>query len=307
MLDVFLTAVLPVFMVIVFGVFFGKRQVFDFNSALIINRLVFYFGLPALLFGLVSTAKLSKLDWSFVGGFLAAELFAYLLGFLVSRYVFSKSFSESLLLGMATAFANQVFFILPIARELYGDEGAFPVILVSVFDVMVLLAGTIILMEIRRPSDNAGWLQKLSRIFLKNPPIMAIAVGLIVNLSGISLHEGISFFLSFTASIAAPASLFALGVILALSSTGREYALPIVVTVLKLGFLPFVAWALLSGILQVPDALTLPSLLVAAGPAGAMPFVLAMQYGVEVHAIARAILYSTIGSLVTVTVVLQMI
>ena len=47
------------------------------------------------------------------------------------------------------------------------------------------------------------------------------------------------------------------------------------------------------------------ALLVAAGPAGAMPFVLAVQYKVPVAAIARAILYSTLGSLVTVTVASQ--
>jgi predicted permease len=48
-----------------------------------------------------------------------------------------------------------------------------------------------------------------------------------------------------------------------------------------------------------------PAMLVAAGPTGAMPFVLALQYQAPVAAIARAILISTLGSLVTVTLMSQ--
>jgi malonate transporter and related proteins len=43
-------------------------------------------------------------------------------------------------------------------------------------------------------------------------------------------------------------------------------------------------------------------MMVAAAPCGAMCFMLALNYGVRVDAIARAVLYSSIGSLVTITV-----
>jgi predicted permease len=42
--------------------------------------------------------------------------------------------------------------------------------------------------------------------------------------------------------------------------------------------------------------------MVAAAPCGVMAFMLAMNYGVRVDSISRAILYSSIGSLVTVTI-----
>jgi hypothetical protein len=47
-------------------------------------------------------------------------------------------------------------------------------------------------------------------------------------------------------------------------------------------------------------------MLVAAGPTGAMPFILALQYQVPVATIARTILISTLGSLVTVTLMTQL-
>jgi len=43
-------------------------------------------------------------------------------------------------------------------------------------------------------------------------------------------------------------------------------------------------------------------MMVAAAPCGAMYFMLALNYGVRVDTIARAVLYSSIGSLVTITV-----
>ena len=48
-------------------------------------------------------------------------------------------------------------------------------------------------------------------------------------------------------------------------------------------------------------------MLAAAGPAGAMPFVLALQYQVPVSSVARIIKVSTIISLITVTLVAQII
>jgi len=99
--------------------------------------------LPLLLFRLIATAPFQEFDWRMSFGFLAAELMTYVTGYLVARHAFRRSKTESLLLGMSAAFANQVFFVLPIARQLYGDVGALPVVAVSTFDVLFLLGGTI--------------------------------------------------------------------------------------------------------------------------------------------------------------------
>ncbi len=69
--------------------------------------------------------------------------------------------------------------------------------------------------------------------------------------------------------------------------------------------MPLVAWALVSVAFQVDPEWSNPAMLVAAGPTGAMPFVLALQYKVPVATIARTILITTLGSLITVTVMTQ--
>ena len=93
--------------------------------------------------------------------------------------------------------------------------------------------------------------------------------------------------------------------ILVAQKDGESAFVPLTIAGLKLVAMPVVAWLLIVQTFHVSADWASPALLVAAGPAGAMPFVLAVQYKVPVAAIARAILYSTLGSLVTVTVASQ--
>lgn len=307
MIEVFLNAVLPVFAVVAVGFAFARREVFDFSAALAINRFVFYVALPLLLFRLIATSPFERFEWFLVVAFLLAELIGYAAGYVVARYVFGRSWPESLLLGMTVAFANQVFFVLPIARQLYGDAGAVPIVAISTFDVGVLLVGTIVILDANREKTRRVSLSRIAGIFMRNPPIIGIGAGVVASIAGMPVTGGLDFFIRFVGETAAPCSLFALGVILAVPRDGEGIAVPAVMSALKLVGMPIVAWVLVSSVFQVSPEWSNPAMLVAAGPAGAMPFVLALQYDVPVTAIARTILISTLGSLVTVTAMTQLV
>ena len=305
MLSVFLDAVLPVFAVVVAGFVFGRTGLFDFAAATAINRFVFYFALPFLLFRLIARAPFEEFDWLMIAGFLAAEFFVYLAGFLVARLAFRRPPVESLLHGMSAAFANQVFFVLPIARQLYGDAGALPVLAVTTMDVVMVLGGTMIILQLISGRTEGASPFRILKSFLSVPPVIGIALGVIVNLAGLPPTGGLDFFARFVGETAAPVSLFALGLILVLQKDRSALGLPVCMTLIKLVFLPMVAWLVLYPLLRVNPAWAGPAMLVAAGPAGAMPFVLAMQYRVPVAAIARTIMFSTVASLATITIMSQ--
>ncbi len=307
MIDVFFNAVLPVFAVVAVGFAFGRAGIFNFQSALAINQFVFFAALPLLLFRLIATSPFEQYQWSLVVAFLLTESIVYVVGFFVARRVFGRSWSESLLLGMSVAFANQVFFILPIARQLYGDAGALPVVAISTFDVIVLLTGTIIILDMNREQTRSISLSRVVRVFTRNPPIIGIGVGVIASLAGLPVVNGLDFFARFVGETAAPCSLFALGLILASQHDEGSIAVPAAISGLKLVLVPIVAWVLISAVFDVSPEWANPAMLVAAGPAGAMPFVLALQYEVPVATIARTILISTVGSLVTVTAITQIV
>jgi hypothetical protein len=132
---------------------------------------------------------------------------------------------------------------------------------------------------------------------------MAIAVGLLVNALGLNVHAGIVTFTSFAGSAAAPAALFSLGIILAGTKIFYADFPALAVTLLKILLHPFLAWLLFTSIGTIDQLWSDPAILVAAGPCGAMPFVLAMQYKIRAESIGLAIIYSTVASLITLSII----
>jgi predicted permease len=199
-LQVFLNPVLPIFAVLGVGMLLMRRGVFDASAASILNRFVFYIGAPALLFSLLTSAPLATFEWQVLLLYFTSEMAIYAAGTALARYVFRREWREAMLLGMTACFVNHVFFVLPMARVLYGDAASAPIAAIIVVDTVLIFALTIVALELSSPAEHSG------------------------------------------------------------------------------------------------------RLLVAAGPCGAMPFVLALQYKINVTTIARAIGYSTLVSLITLAV-----
>jgi hypothetical protein len=180
-----------------------------------------------------------------------------------------------------------------------------PVVAVSTFDVVVLLGGTILVLDTTREKARGISFSRLLRLFVRNPPIVGIAAGVVANLVDLPVTGGLDLFARFVGETAAPCSLFALGLILMAQKDEASLHVPLAISGLKLAAMPLVTWLLVSVAFQVSPEWSSPAMLVAAGPTGAMPFVLALQYQVPVAAIARTILISTVGSLITVTLMTQ--
>jgi predicted permease len=74
------------------------------------------------------------------------------------------------------------------------------------------------------------------------------------------------------------------------------------VTAIKTIVHPLFIWFLLSSTNGLDSNWTKTVLVTAAGPCGAMPFVLALQYKIKADSIGTAIIYSTVASLFTISV-----
>jgi malonate transporter and related proteins len=305
-LQTFLNPILPVFAILGFGMVLARRGVFDAAAAGILNRFVFFIGAPALLFSLLNKALIAEFEWRVLLLYFASEMTIYALGAVLARVVFKREWRESLLLGMTGCFVNHVFFVLPMARVLYGEVASAPIAAIITVDSVLIFTLTIVGLELSAPGVHSG--RKVITLLLKHPLLQAITAGVALNLLGIPLHEGINTFASFVGAAASPIALFALGIILA-SSAGADPGLDkaaLAVTGLKVVAHPLLAWVLFSsvawgGATPANPAWISSALLVAAGPCGAMPFVLALQYRIPVASMARAIAYSTLISLITLT------
>ena len=92
-----------------------------------------------------------------------------------------------------------------------------------------------------------------------------------------------------------------MGVILSRPYKAAKLALPITMTFIKLIIHPIFAWFLFSAVLVLPIEFKNPAIMTAAAPCGLMSFMLALNYKVKVDVIARAILISSVGSTITIS------
>lgn len=299
MISAFLNPIFPVFAIMLVGIVFARRNLFDDAAAHAVNRFVFYAAVPALLFLLLARADLGNVDLRLLVLYFFSEVLVFGGGAVIARLLFRCAPAEAILLGMASCFVNHVFFVLPIATILYGEQATAPISAIIAIDTTVIFAGTIMGLEFASHRAEPGW--RILRSFLSNPVLASIGAGLAVNVSGIALHPGIVTFSSFAGAAAAPAALFSLGIILAKTRFLSLDYLAVTVTGLKIVIHPLLAWFLFTGFVEIDPLWRNPALLVAAGPCGAMPFVLAMQYQVRAESIGLAIIYSTVASLFTLS------
>lgn len=312
-LDALFNPILPIFAIAGVGYVFGRMKIFDTAMALTINRFVVMVALPALLFSFLASVPFHEFDFAFVTIYFVASIILYALGFCIMRYGFRLGPRESLLLGMACCFTNHVFFVLYIATILYGDAAKIPLLAIITFDAFLIFGATFLYMDIvvsgaRSPLSAA-------KVFFKNPMIVALILGLGVGFFALPVHAGIMTYATFAGGAAAPASMFALGVVLSGVALDFRDGPAWTTVALKLVFHPLLVF--LGFALLFPAALAVwPAdsfgggdiwlkalVLTAAGPCGAMPFVIALQHGVNTTRIVRAIIFSTVLSLFTLAII----
>ena len=301
MLAALFNGVLPIFAISVIGYVCGRLKVFDFGSAMILNKFVMFIAVPILGFKLLSETSLFDVPIELLFGYLISETCVYLITFVVARKVFSLDVREAFLLGLAAALTNHVLFILPISEILLGKSANLPIVAIISMDGMLILSGAIIAMDIMTAEDQ-GWRSTAVKIST-NPPILGMLAGLIYGLSGLSVAPNVGIFISNISSTASPVLLFALGVILSAKQEEIIASLSTLIVAMKLILHPIVAYFVLSILFLLPVELAKPAVMVAAAPCGVMSFMLALNYGVKVDNIARVILISSLLSLMNISFV----
>jgi len=301
MLIHFFEAVLPIFAIGALGYFFGKRNIFDAQSAFVINKFVMLVCMPALCVHFLAKVPIENFDIRLLGGYLLSEIVTFLAGFLIAKIVFKISNNEALLIGLAISLTNHVLFVLPIAQEIFGSDKVTTIISIISMDGLLLFSLTIIVM------DSISYREKTIFATLKkiitNPPLIGIALGFCISLSKFELSSGVLFFLDQLGSTASPALLFSLGLILSKQNLKESTKLVGLLTFIKLIAHPLIAWCFIYSIFGHYPIEHKSALMVAAAPCGVMSFMLALYYKVRVTVIAPIIFYTSIGSLLTISFV----
>lgn len=301
-----LTIVLPIFALILAGYLSRKLQVLGPGAATELNRFVIYLALPALLFEIMAKVRWAQLDQpGFIAAFGLGAGALYLLT-LVLRTRGQRPLADASVDGIAAAYANTGYIGFPLCLAVFGRASLAAVTIATILTVCVLFAIAIVVIEIGlqsggRPSPRL--LLKVGVSLLRNPLLTAPLLGALWAASGLPLADSADTFFKLLGGAASPCALVGLGLFLAQK---REAAIDHGRTAwwlvgAKLMVQPGLTWFFAYRVFAVPPALAQVAVLLAALPTGTGPFMLAEFYRREAGLTSKAILFSTLGSLVTLT------
>lgn len=308
MLSTFLI-VFPVFALILTGWVVRKLGVMGPHAAGELNRFVVHLALPALLFDIVARARLSEI-WQ--PGFIASFGSSCVLVFAVALFIRwrkSRHLADAAIDALGSSYANTGYIGFPLALAVFGSGGLAPTLIASIITVCAIFAVAIVLIEIglqeeRRPGRLFG---KLGRSLVKNPLLVAPVLGAVFPMAGLQMPVPLGSFLKLLGGAASPCVLVGLGLFLAEKRNSPDKELSAVGTLvgLKLLLQPAAAWVMATQVFRLPPSLSQPAVLLAALPIGTGPFMLAEFYRREAGVTSKAIIGSTLLSLVTITIYLS--
>lgn len=300
-----LTAVLPVFSIILLGYVFRRR---DFPTPGFwdgAEKLTYFVLLPLLLFNSIATADLGLAHG--LGPLMLAVVVAYALQTLAAfafwgilRGTDGKSFG-SVFQG-AVRFNNYIG--ISVILALYGKPGV--ALYAVVIALGIPLSNILTIAVIARWSDDrpAHWLRILRTLAL-NPLILATLAGVIVQAGRIEMGLA-GQLVTLLSGASLPLGLLCVGAALELRGLHAQSAPLAAALVLKLATFPGLAW--LSGTwLGLPPAAVGVLMIFGGLPCAASCTVLARQMGANVPLMAAITALTTLLALATIPVVLLLL
>ncbi|RYB02627.1 AEC family transporter [Lichenibacterium ramalinae] len=300
-------AVLPVFALIGIGYLAAASGVLDAGVTDALNRFVVWLALPALLFA--ATAKMSFADIDHPGFAVAsggAMAATFGLSMVLDRRR-GKRLADRAIEGLDAAYANSGFLGIPLGLALFGNA-ILPALVISVLlTACLLFAFAIVLIEADLARAEGGsapgrWatLVRTAASLARNPLLVSPVAGGIWAATGLALPLPADRFLGLLGAAASPCALVTIGLFLHQQRERADTAEVARLVGLKLVGQPLFALAF-AWLVPMPKPWFDAAVLLAALPTGTGPFMLAKLYGREAAATSRAILVSTVLSVVTVS------
>lgn len=306
MLDV-LSLILPLFGLIILGFAGGKIARQPIEALGWLNTFIVYFALPALFFNLLSKTPVNQLaSWEFIFANIGITFAIFTLTFVLGIINARGNIAEATIQGLAGAYGNIGYMGPALAILALGEKAAIPVAIIFCFENIMHFAIAPALMAVSgQKEQRVGELiiGILKNIFL-HPFIIATIVGVSAAAISFSPPEPLERLLNYLAQAAAPCALFAMGVTLALRPLTRTpWALSYIVPI-KLVVHPLCMYVGLSWAGNFDTTWLLAAVLLASLPVATNVYVIAQQYDVWVERASASILMTTIGSVLTVSLLL---
>jgi predicted permease len=305
--------VFPIFALIGLGYLGRRLRLLTADAAAALGGYVYYFSLPALLYERLAEIPVAEffhghLIVAYAGGIVTLSLIIWGVGRL--QGLDGRYLGMSVLNG---TFGNVGYMGVPFIMVAFGDRGtpavALTIVLTLTMTIVVSMTLGLALLEGGGGDTGHGRRTPLGRILtdlLKNPILLAIALGVVSSLLAIPLPGPVRTFLRLLGDTAGPVALFAIGSFLEETQIPHGWREVGLLTGAKLVGLPLLTllWLHWLPVERIPYAI---AVLQSGMPVAATNFIFAQQYGVAVEVTAAVTLVSTVLSLLTLSVLLSLL
>lgn len=296
--------ILPVFLVIGLGYVLVWCKFLNDSAIDGIMKFAQHVAVPCLLFNALAHIDLDagfdpKLLFSFYTG--AAICFA--IGLFGARFGFKRSWEDSVAIGFCALFSNSVLLGLAITQQAYGSGDALAgnYAIIAMHSPFCYGLG-ITAMEVVRARESGTRMARLPVTVLKamfsNVLIIAITLGFVVNLSGLSIPGTFQSALDMMVRTALPTALFALGGVLYRYRPEGDLRVIFFVCALSLLLHPAITFSVGSWS-GVPEAGLRSAVLTSAMAPGVNVYIFASLYQRALRVAASTVLIATGLSLFT--------
>jgi len=302
MLDNFLfslNVVVPVFVVMFLGYVLKKREVITSGFLASGNKIVYYIGLPALLFrGVYSTEIGAFMDVRFITFTVGAAIAAFFIIWGVSAIFFKEkavlaSFSQGAYRGSFALLGT------PLIINLAGDAGMARAALVMVFVIPFFNVFSILAL-----APCTGEKVKILKIIwavAKNPSNIMIVIGIVLAVLGIPLPIMVEGAINTTANLATPLALLCLGGGMTFQGFDTKFKYAMIGSVIKVAIMPIIVISIAMAFGFRDYDLAVIAMLFGV-PSAVVGYAMAAQMGGDTYIAGTIVVFSTIMSAFTLTV-----
>lgn len=298
-------SVFSLFLIILVGVYAARKQIItaELNEGLV--NLLIQIVLPCMVLSSFTYSYDQSIKAEVVNTFyysLSAYIFMILISYLL---LIPCRSNKKTVLQFANSFPNTGYIGIPVLSSLYGIEGT---VYGSVFNLFfVVFVWTYGVFVYRGSLDKSRLKQDIKKTFL-NPSVLAVVLGILIMVLEIQLPNALLVTIRNIGNITTPLSMLIIGVILAgakISAHTKDWTL-YYGSVCKLLLIPLLIYiaATITGV----ESKALNSVIImTAMPASAMTAIFAHNFQKEADYAAVVVSISTLASLATIPVLLQLI
>lgn len=295
---IFFDVITPVFGLVLAGYLLGKPLQLEART---LSRYAYYLLVPSFMFSVLSTAELeASLLYRMMGFILLVQLLVTLLGFIVARLMGHRGKMVGAYMLLAV-FANVGNFGLPIIEFHLGKAAILPA---TVYFLIIVVVSFVIGVSAANYTTG-GSLKAILEVF-KTPALIGALIGILVNITNIPVPIMFQRMTSLLGGAMVPTMLVTLGVQLTntkriaidrdiIAATAVRLVGGAGLALLLVGFFGLNGLERGAGIFQ------------AAMPAAVLCTIIAMEYDLVPEFVTKTVLFSTIASIFTLTLLLAIV